>query len=382
MREAAALHLVERELAGARLLGELAELGGELEHALLVDVADDRHQQAAIGVDGDADVEVLLEDQRLAGHVDRRVDLRERLERRGRDLERHRRHRQLALRLRLEALAELLAQRLEIGDVGLVVLRDVRHAGSTSWPCARPSCGGWRASAGARSRPTCEKSGSGAAGSAAAAARLRGDDLLAVGEDVVGRDAAAGAGAAHRVDVEAELPREAADRRRRGRGGRLSGAVAGAGAQPRQQRPRAAREVDELARSAALRPGVAGLAAEARPAAAAPGRRRGRGVRGDLLGAGLGRRGAAGAPRRSTAWPIVTLSPALTLISVTVPATDDGTSIVALSVSSSSTPLGSPPRPASSPGRRRHGQRGAAATSPAPAIDVQHDLPTSPCRRS
>ena len=39
----------------------------------------------------------------------------------------------------------------------------------------------------------------------------------------------------------------------------------------------------------------------------------------------------------STTCPIVTLSPLLTLISETVPATDDGTSIVALSVSSSMT---------------------------------------------
>ena len=49
---------------------------------------------------------------------------------------------------------------------------------------------------------------------------------------------------------------------------------------------------------------------------------------------------ADGAPSFSvsTTCPIVTLSPLLTLISETVPATDDGTSIVALSVSSSRTP--------------------------------------------
>ena len=117
----------------ARLLGELAELRGELEDALLVDVADDRHQQAAIGVDGDADVDVLLEDHRLAGHVDRRVELRERLERRRpRTLSANAVTVSLPLRLRLEALAELLAQRLEVGDVGLVVLRDVRDAGPAS----------------------------------------------------------------------------------------------------------------------------------------------------------------------------------------------------------------------------------------------------------
>ncbi len=60
---------------------------------------------------------------------------------------------------------------------------------------------------------------------------------------------------------------------------------------------------------------------------------------------GLGGRGllcffAAGAPplsTTSTTWPVLTLSPGLTLISLTVPATLDGTSRVALSVSSSST---------------------------------------------
>ena len=56
-REAAALHLVERQLAGARLLRRLRQLDRQLDDALAIDVADDRHEQAALGVDGDADVD-------------------------------------------------------------------------------------------------------------------------------------------------------------------------------------------------------------------------------------------------------------------------------------------------------------------------------------
>ena len=43
-----------------------AELGGELDDALPIDVADHRHEQAARRVDGDADVDGLLVDD-LAG---------------------------------------------------------------------------------------------------------------------------------------------------------------------------------------------------------------------------------------------------------------------------------------------------------------------------
>ena len=51
----------------------------------------------------------------------------------------------------------------------------------------------------------------------------------------------------------------------------------------------------------------------------------------------LGRLRRPGHPTVSTTAPTLTLSPFLTLISLTTPATDEGTSIVALSVSSSST---------------------------------------------
>ena len=302
------------------------ELGRELQHALLVDVADDRHQQAAIGVDGDADVDVLLEDHRLAGHVDRRVDLRERLERRGGDLERHRRHRQLALRLRLEALAELLAQRLEIGDVGLLVLRDVRHGGPRVDHVLAPSCGGWRASAGARSAPHFEKSGSDRrAGSAAAAAatatvmtclpwaRTSSAEIRPPGPVPLTRGCRARAAARGGGPTAPRAPR-----------GRVSGDGRRCRAPPRRRRGREPREKS----TSSPGPLPFGLASPVLPpklgrraGAAASARRRA-----TAAGAGLRRRrrpAACGArPRRARAraWPMVTLSPALTVTSVTVPA--------------------------------------------------------------
>ena len=61
----------------ARLLRQLLDLDGDLRDVLLVGVADHRHEQAAIGVHGDADVDVFLVDDLAALGVDRRVELRE-----------------------------------------------------------------------------------------------------------------------------------------------------------------------------------------------------------------------------------------------------------------------------------------------------------------
>ena len=68
-----------RQLAVARLLRELAHLVRDLEHALLVGVLDDRHDQAVRRVGGEADVEVLLQDELLA--VEAGVELGELLQR-------------------------------------------------------------------------------------------------------------------------------------------------------------------------------------------------------------------------------------------------------------------------------------------------------------
>ena len=62
----AALHLVGLELAVARELGELAHLLRDVDDALLVGVADHRHDEAVRRVGGEADVVVLLEDEVVA----------------------------------------------------------------------------------------------------------------------------------------------------------------------------------------------------------------------------------------------------------------------------------------------------------------------------
>ena len=76
-REAAALHVLERQLAGLGLLRQLRQVGRDLDDVLLVDVAKHGHEQAELGVDRDADVHVLLVDDLLVVDVDRRVELRE-----------------------------------------------------------------------------------------------------------------------------------------------------------------------------------------------------------------------------------------------------------------------------------------------------------------
>ena len=73
---------------------------------------DDRHEQPAIGVDGDADVHVLLVDDLVGGQIDRRVELRKHLERRRHDLHRDRGDRQVAAG-RFHLLGVALPQLLE-----------------------------------------------------------------------------------------------------------------------------------------------------------------------------------------------------------------------------------------------------------------------------
>ena len=73
-----------------------ASSAGELDDVLRVDVANDRHEEAAVGIDGDADVHVLLGDDRFGGEIDRRVELRKHLQRRRHHLQRDRRHGEMA----------------------------------------------------------------------------------------------------------------------------------------------------------------------------------------------------------------------------------------------------------------------------------------------
>ena len=115
-----------RQLAVARLLGQLLQLDGDLRDVLLVGVADHRHEQPAIGVHRHADVHVLLVDDLAALGVDRGVELRELLHRGRQHLHQHRGDGEVAAGLG-HLVLELLAQLLERGDVRLVELRDVRN---------------------------------------------------------------------------------------------------------------------------------------------------------------------------------------------------------------------------------------------------------------
>ena len=74
-RERPARHVRRAELALARLARQLGELARDVEEALLVDVADDRHDEALRRVGREAEVVVALEHELVA--VERRVELRE-----------------------------------------------------------------------------------------------------------------------------------------------------------------------------------------------------------------------------------------------------------------------------------------------------------------
>ena len=67
--EGRALHFGGRELAGARFFGQCAELAGKVDDALLVDVLDDRDHKAIGRVDGDADVPIAPQNQRVAART-------------------------------------------------------------------------------------------------------------------------------------------------------------------------------------------------------------------------------------------------------------------------------------------------------------------------
>ena len=113
-------------LPRARLLAERRELARELEHVLAVGVADHRHDESVRRVGREADVQVLLEHQLARLRVERGAEVRKLLQRLHAGAHDEGERRELdAARRRL--VLERGARRLELGDVGLVELRDVRH---------------------------------------------------------------------------------------------------------------------------------------------------------------------------------------------------------------------------------------------------------------
>ena len=105
VRDGGLLLTITHDLRLARQLGELA---GELEDALLVDVAADRDDEPVRRVGREAEVPLGLDDQLVA--VERRREARELVERRRRRLEQQRDHRHLHVAL---LGVQLLAERLE-----------------------------------------------------------------------------------------------------------------------------------------------------------------------------------------------------------------------------------------------------------------------------
>ena len=222
----------------------------------------------------------------------------------------------------------LRAERLELGDVRLVELRDVRD----HHPVARERRA--RDLLDARARPGLDRAElgevdlrpRGQAQVAEPAARARagaaaGQRLLHEGLDVVLEDAALGAGARDRGE---STPSSRAKRRtpglRVGRCRRLVGCGRGRRGRRREQR-QAREQAPERARERArASPAPCGRGGSARVAAGVGDRRSCRGRR----------RPSVSRPQRAG----LTLSPTLTRISFTMPADGDGTSIVALSLSS------------------------------------------------
>ena len=66
------MHLLQRELALAGARAEIGDLRFDLGEAEVIGVAQHRHDQAALGADGDADVVIVLVDDVLA--VDLGID--------------------------------------------------------------------------------------------------------------------------------------------------------------------------------------------------------------------------------------------------------------------------------------------------------------------
>ncbi len=306
-REAAALHVGRAELAFARLRGERRHLRGDREHALLVGVLDHRHDEAVRRVGGEADVEVLLQDQVVA--VERGIDVRELPQRGDARLDQEREHRHLDAGL-LVLLVERDAEGLEVGDVRLVELRDVRNhhpvagevrAGDLLDPRQRPRFDRTELrEVDGRPRQQVERAAAAdAAASDPARRRARAHRLLHEILHVLLQDAALRSRARDAREIDAQLARELAHRRRRVRGLERGGVDRSGGGRRLRRRGRGWR---------------GGGAAAAGRRVGGRRRRRGGGSAARLGGARIG----AAAPVSSTtiAEPSLTLSPSFTFTSL------------------------------------------------------------------
>ena len=256
-RERTAARVLDGELAVAGTLRCLREVDRELDDVLLVDVADNRHDQPALGVDRRPHVDVALEDQFAADDIDAGVHAGVGLECPCHDLQQHDREREVAAGLggaRLEALAH----GLELRHVRRGVQRDVRDLRPRVRHVARDRATEARERLALDRPPLAEvrerwrrrNARRGLRGGRCRSGLARRTSALAsVALHVVLVDAPTRSGARHLRDVDADLARERADRGRRerrasavergafgasagSRGGPGSGSALGSGASP------------------------------------------------------------------------------------------------------------------------------------------------------
>jgi len=110
--------------AVARALRRRLELGRQLDDALAIDVAHDRHDEPLVRVDGDAEMEIVLHEQSIALGRERRAQ-RRMLAQRDHDGLHHEQQRRELDALRARLILAVATEALELRDVGFVVLGDV-----------------------------------------------------------------------------------------------------------------------------------------------------------------------------------------------------------------------------------------------------------------
>src|SRR3989338_9286764 len=86
-RHGPALEFIQGDLFLPRALGGSVEFIRELKDGLALDVADDRHDQPAVGINGDTDVAIFLVNDLLGRHVDGGVKFGKCFQRRGEDFQ-------------------------------------------------------------------------------------------------------------------------------------------------------------------------------------------------------------------------------------------------------------------------------------------------------
>jgi hypothetical protein len=117
--EGAPAELVGRHLVGAGALGQVGDLLRQSGQVEVAGAVDDRHQQPALGVDGDAQVDAVVVGDRAGVLVDAGVDDRVLLERLEGGLREERHEAELGALALLERGLGLLAQPGDLRDVDL-----------------------------------------------------------------------------------------------------------------------------------------------------------------------------------------------------------------------------------------------------------------------